>query len=70
MSENQNTQFGNGYDSVSGVETITGKRKGKKAAVIGGITAVAVAGGCASAYAFSDTVKNQVKLRKIGRAHV
>lgn len=63
MSENQNTQFGNGYDSVSGVETITGKRKGKKAAVIGGITAVAVAGGCASAYAFSDTVKNQVKLR-------
>lgn len=60
-----NTQFDqyNGYNTVSGVETITSKRKGKKAAVIGGITAAALVGGCASAYAFSDTVQNQVKLR-------
>ena len=60
-----NTQFDqfNGYNTVSGVETITGKKKGKKAAVIGGITAAALVGGCASAYAFSDTVKNQVNLR-------
>ena len=30
MSENQNTQFGNGYDSVSGVETITGRERARK----------------------------------------
>ncbi|MBR1824877.1 MAG: hypothetical protein IJ779_11715 [Ruminococcus sp.] len=56
--QNNNSQY-----SVSGVETVTGKSKGKKAAVVGGIAAVALAGGCASAYAFSDTVQNQVKLR-------
>lgn len=59
----ENQQFGNGFYGDSGVETITGRKKGKKAAVIGGITAAALAGGCATAYAVSDTVKNQVKLR-------
>ena len=60
-----NTQFDqyNGYNTVSGVDTVTGKSKGKKAAVIGGITAAALVGGGAAAYAFSDTVQNQVKLR-------
>ena len=53
----------NGDLSVSGVETITKKSKGKKAAVIGGITAAVVVGGGAAAYGLSDTVKNQVKLR-------
>ena len=65
---NNNTQFENQQAenssfSASGVETVTGKKKGKKAAVAGGVAAVVVAGGCASAYAFSDTVQNQVKLR-------
>lgn len=59
----ENQQLGNGFYGDSGVESITGKKKGKKAAVIGGITAAALAGGCATAYAVSDTVKNQVKLR-------
>lgn len=68
QNNNNNTQFenqqlGNGFYGDSGVEPITGKKKGKKAAVIGGITAVALAGGCATAYGVSDTVKNQVKLR-------
>ena len=40
--QNNNSQY-----SVSGVETVTGKSKGKKAAVVGGIAAVALAGGCA-----------------------
>ncbi|WP_297959010.1 hypothetical protein [uncultured Ruminococcus sp.] len=53
----------NGDLSVSGVETITKKSKGKKAALIGGITAAVVVGGGAAAYGLSDTVKNQVKLR-------
>ena len=48
-------------DSVSGVEPAK-KRKG---AVIGGVTAGALAvavGGGAAAYALSDVIKNQVKL--------
>ena len=49
--------------SVSGVEPVTKKSKGKKAAVIGGISAAVIAGGSAAAYGLSDTVKNQVKLR-------
>jgi hypothetical protein len=49
--------------SVSGVEPVTKKSKGKKAAVIGGISAAVIAGGGATAYGVSDTVKNQVKLR-------
>ena len=59
----ENQQLGNGFYGDSGVETITPKKKGKKIAVISGITAAALAGGCATAYAVSDTVKNQVKLR-------
>ena len=49
--------------SVSGVEPVTKKSKGKKAAVIGGISAAVLVGGSAAAYGLSDTVKNQVKLR-------
>jgi len=61
----------NGFDnsqldaetSAFGVENVTKKGKGKKAAMIGGISAAVIVGGGAAAYAFSDTVKNQVKLR-------
>lgn len=49
--------------SVSGVENVTKKKKGKKIAIISGISAAVVAGGCAAAYNFSPLVKNQVKLR-------
>lgn len=49
--------------SVSGVDPVTKKSKGKKAAVIGGISAAVLVGGSATAYGVSDTVKNQVKLR-------
>lgn len=49
--------------SVSGVEPVTKKSKGKKAAMIGGISAAVIVGGGAAAYGVSDTVKNQVKLR-------
>ena len=63
----QNNGFDNSqFDasmSASGVENVTKKSKGKKAAMIGGISAAVVVGGGAAAYAFSDTVKNQVKLR-------
>ena len=63
----QNNGFDNSqFDasmSASGVENVTKKGKGKKAAMIGGISAAVVVGGGAAAYAFSDTVKNQVKLR-------
>lgn len=63
---NDQSQFQNGGDdffSVSGVETVTKKSKGKKAALICGITGAAIIGGGVAAYAFSDFVKNQVKLR-------
>ncbi len=56
-------QTGNGDYSVSGVEPVTVKSKGKKAALIGGISAAVIAGGGVTAYGVSDTVKNQVKLR-------
>ncbi len=63
----QNNGFDNSqFDasmSASGVENVTKKGRGKKAALIGGISAAVVVGGSAAAYAFSDTVKNQVKLR-------
>ena len=63
----ENTQFDsqpvNDELSVSGVDNVTKKGKGKKAALIGGISAAVVVGGSATAYAVSDTVKNQVKLR-------
>ena len=63
----QNNGFDNSqFDaamSASGVENVTKKSKGKKAALIGGISAAVVVGGSAAAYGLSDTVKNQVKLR-------
>lgn len=63
----ENTQFDsqpvNDELSVSGVDNVTKKGKGRKAALIGGISAAVVVGGSATAYAASDTVKNQVKLR-------
>jgi len=57
----ENTQFDE--MSVSGVDNVTKKGKGKKAALIGGISAAVIVGGSAAAYGLSDTVKNQVKLR-------
>lgn len=72
MNENQfnqnNTQFenqpmGNGFYGDSGVENVKGRSKGKKAAIIGGISAAVIVGGGAAAYNCSDFVKNQVKLR-------
>ena len=63
----QNNGFDNSqFDTsmiASGVENVTKKGKGKKVAMIGGISAAVIVGGSAAAYAFSDTVKNQVKLR-------
>ena len=59
----ENSQFGNYETSVSGVENVTRKSKGRKAALIGGISAAVLVGGSTAAYAASDTVKNQVKLR-------
>ena len=60
MSGNMNLDnFGN---SVSGVERVS-KKKGKKVALISGITAVALIGGGTAVYNLSDFVKNQVNLR-------
>ncbi len=56
---NNNENFNN---AVSGVERIS-KKKGKKIALISGITAVALVGGGTAAYNLSDFVKNQVNLR-------
>lgn len=50
-------------NSVSGVETVTKKKKGKKIAIISGVTAVALIGGGIAAFNFSDLVQNQVRLR-------
>ncbi len=50
-------------DSVSGVENITKKGKGKVVAAVSGVAVAAVVGGGIAAYNFSDFVKNQVKLR-------
>ncbi|MDD6059000.1 MAG: hypothetical protein PUB97_01285 [Ruminococcus sp.] len=61
---NQNGFNPDGFtDSVSGVETITKKKHGKKIAIISGISVAALAGGGAIAYNVSPLVKNQVKLR-------
>lgn len=49
--------------TVSGVETVTKKKKGKKIAIISGVTAVALIGGGIAAFNFSDLVQNQVRLR-------
>ncbi|MCM1506470.1 MAG: hypothetical protein NC177_04970 [Ruminococcus flavefaciens] len=61
MSENINNNE-NFDNSVSGVERVS-KKKGKKIALISGITAVALVGGGVAAYNLSDYVKNQVNLR-------
>lgn len=60
---NQNGFTPDGFtDSVSGVETITKKKRGKKIALISGISVAAIAGGGVIAYNVSPLVKNQVKL--------
>lgn len=60
---NQNGFNPDGFtDSVSGVETITKKKRRKKIAIISGISVAALAGGGAIAYNVSPLVKNQVKL--------
>lgn len=51
-----------GADTVSGVERVH-KKKGKKVAIISGVTVAAIAGGGIAAYNLSPFVKNQVKLR-------
>lgn len=62
--ESQGFESQNSSYSDSGVENVTKKAgKGKKAAIISGVTAAVVVGGGATAYACSDFVKNQVKLR-------
>ena len=59
-----NNAFSDGFETtVSGVDNVTRKGRGKKAALIGGISAAVIAGGAVTSYAVSDTVKNQVKLR-------
>ncbi len=50
-------------NSVSGVENITRKRRGKKIAMISGISASALVVSGIAAYNLSPFVKNQVKLR-------
>ena len=61
MSENINNNE-NFDNAVSGVERVS-KKKGKKIALISGITAVALVGGGTAVYNLSDYVKNQVNLR-------
>lgn len=61
MAENMNSNE-NFNNTVSGVERVS-KKKGKKIALISGITAVALVGGSAVVYNVSDYVKNQVNLR-------
>ncbi|MDE5583453.1 MAG: hypothetical protein K2J08_07090 [Ruminococcus sp.] len=63
MSENMNNMNENFDNAVSGVEIIPKKKKGKKIAVISGITALVIVGGGAVSYGVSDFVKNQVNLR-------
>ena len=61
MSENINLND-NFDNSVSGVDRVS-KKKGKKIAIISGVTAVALIGGGTAVYNLSDFVKNQVNLR-------
>lgn len=49
--------------SVTGVEPVLKKKKGKKVAIISGISAVVLIGGGIAAYNLSPLIKNQVKLR-------
>ncbi len=51
------------FDTVSGVENVSGKKGKKIAGITAGALAVAAVGGGAAAYSFSDYVKNQVNLR-------
>ncbi len=64
MSDNMNNMNNNDNftSTVSGVERVS-KKRGKKIALISGITAVALVGGGVAAYNLSDFVKNQVNLR-------
>ncbi|MCM1007126.1 MAG: hypothetical protein NC485_04205 [Ruminococcus flavefaciens] len=50
-------------NSVTGVEPILKKKKGKKVAIISGISAAVLVGGGIAAYNLSPLIKNQVKLR-------
>ncbi|MBD5159586.1 MAG: hypothetical protein HDT23_05015 [Ruminococcus sp.] len=61
MSENINLND-NFDNSVSGVDRVS-KKKGRKIAIISGVTAVALIGGGTAVYNLSDFVKNQVNLR-------
>ena len=61
---NMNNTFSDNYEmTVSGVENVTRKGKGRKAAMTAGGIAAIIACSSITAYAASDTVKNQVKLR-------
>ncbi len=63
MSDNINNMNNDNFTNiVSGVERVS-KKKGKKIALISGITAVALVGGGVAAYNLSDFVKNQVNIR-------
>lgn len=50
-------------NSVTGVEPVHNKKKGKKIAAISGIAAALIVGGGIAAYNLSPLIKNQVKLR-------
>lgn len=50
-------------NSVTGVEPVLKKKKGKKVAIISGISAAVLVGGGIAAYNLSPLIKNQVKLR-------
>ena len=74
MFENDRNDMNNAFPdsfetTVSGVDNVTRKGKGRKAALIGGISAAVIAGGAVTSYAVSDTVKNQVKLRVSSPEH-
>ncbi len=58
------SSWGTNYETtVSGVEKITKKRKGRKIAAISGISAAVLVGSGVAAYNLSPFVKNQVRLR-------
>lgn len=63
MADKNDWGNGSGFDSVSGVDTVPKKKKGKKIALIS-VSALVIAGaGCFAAYGLSDFVKNQVNVR-------
>ncbi|NLT10768.1 MAG: hypothetical protein GXY08_14945 [Ruminococcus sp.] len=58
------SSWGTNYETtVSGVEKITKKRKGRKIAAISGVSAAVLVGSGIAAYNLSPFVKNQVRLR-------